>query len=276
MFKKILWPLILVASISLAIVFIGGFIVSVNINRASDMSDVDKEDEIGARDQVDQAENRDIPDAILDTIRENSETRPDILIMGDSIGFGVGDEEGLGIGKRYINLIDKDAKDQIGPTNISVPGYESGQLVDLIKSGENEDAISKANLIIISIGGNDLNRMEYEDDLTMEIVFKEGLETYKENMGLIIKEIREINPDAQLAFIGLYNPYSREEPEKNRLLLEWNYETSLIVDRDTKFAYIPTYDQFKYHLDDYLSTDEFHPSALGYQFIAEELDRILN
>ncbi|HEY5556237.1 hypothetical protein [Acetobacterium sp.] len=34
--------------------------------------------------------------------------------------------------------------------------------------------------------------------------------------------------------------------------------------------------QFKYHLKTYLAADQFHPGSIGYQVIAEELDRVLN
>ena len=261
MYKKVIWLLLLVISIVLSIVFITGFIASIVVSKSEESVPTEQ-----------QLESSTIKPEEGESI---SEEASEILILGDSIGFGVGDEENLGIGKRYLDLIDEEDENKRTITNISVPSYESNELVNLIKSAENKASISKANLIIISIGGNDLNRLEYEDSVSLTLAFEEALKNYKENLALIIKEIRAINPDAQLALIGLYDPYSKEEPEKTRLLLEWNYETRLIVDSDVKFAYVPTYELFKYHLTDYLSPDEFHPNGSGYQVIAEELDRIL-
>lgn len=261
MYKKVIWPLLLVISIVLSIVFITGFIASIVVSKSEESVPTEQ-----------QLESSTIKPEEGESISEDAS---EILILGDSIGFGVGDEENLGIGKRYLDLIDEEDENKRTITNISVPSYESNELVNLIKSAENKASISKANLIIISIGGNDLNRLEYEDSVSLTLAFEEALKNYKENLALIIKEIRAINPDAQLALIGLYDPYSKEEPEKTRLLLEWNYETRLIVDSDVKFAYVPTYELFKYHLTDYLSPDEFHPNGSGYQVIAEELDRIL-
>lgn len=261
MYKKVIWPLLLVISIGLSIVFITGFIASIVVSKSEESVPTEQ-----------QLESSTVKPEEGESISEDAS---EILILGDSIGFGVGDEENLGIGKRYLDLIDEEDENKRTITNISVPSYESNELVNLIKSAENKASISKANLIIISIGGNDLNRLEYEDSVSLTLAFEEALKNYKENLALIIKEIRAINPDAQLALIGLYDPYSKEEPEKTRLLLEWNYETRLIVDSDVKFAYVPTYELFKYHLTDYLSPDEFHPNGSGYQVIAEELDRIL-
>lgn len=262
MLKKIIWPLVLISSLVLAIVFVTGFVSSIYISKSEEKVQTEKP----------MKDMQDLSDKENKTVEDSSE----ILILGDSIGFGIGDEESLGLEKRYLDLINKENEDKKDTTNISVPGYESNDLVNLIKSGEDSASISDASLLIISIGGNDLNRLEYEDVVALTISFEEALKNYKENLKLIIEEIRTINPDAQLAFIGLYNPYSKEEPEKARFLLEWNYETRLILDSDAKFAYIPTYELFEYHLDDYLSLDEFHPSGAGYQVIAEELDRIVN
>ncbi|SIN87364.1 Lysophospholipase L1 [Carnobacterium alterfunditum] len=261
MYKKVIWPLLLVISIVLSIVFITGFIASIVVSKSEESVPTEQ-----------QFESSTLKPEEGESISEDAS---EILILGDSIGFGVGDEENLGIGKRYLDLIDEEDGNKRTITNISVPSYESNELVNLIKSAENKASISKANLIIISIGGNDLNRLEYEDSVSLTLAFEEALKNYKENLALIIKEIRTINPDAQLALIGLYDPYSKEEPEKTRLLLEWNYETRLIIDSDVKFAYVPTYELFKYHLTEYLSPDEFHPNGSGYQVIAEELDRIL-
>ncbi|NLC66163.1 MAG: hypothetical protein GX752_04390 [Clostridium sp.] len=262
MFKKVIWPILLFISISLSIVFVMGFITSINVSKSDEGDYTEKT----------AGNSNNIPEEEDKTPEDSSE----ILILGDSIGFGVGDEENLGIGNRYVDLIKEEGENKKGITNISVPGYESSELVRLIKSGENVSSISSANLIIISIGGNDLNRLEYDDNLTLNIAFKEALKNYKENLKFIIKEIRAINPDAQLVCIGLYDPSGNEEPEKTRLLLEWNYETRLIVGSDIKFAYIPTYELFEYHLNEYLFLDEFHPSGSGYQVIAEEIYKILN
>lgn len=263
MYKKVIWPLLLVSALALSLLFISGFVASIVVSRSDEPISTDEEIETPINQPVE-----DIP----------SDESSDILILGDSIGFGVGDEENLGIGERYLALLNENtgAETEKTITNISVPGFESTQLANLIESGENIASLTTAELIIISIGGNDLNRIEYEDDLTTTLAFEEALNIYKENLIVVLREIRAVNPDAQLAIIGLYNPYSDDEPQNARFLLEWNYETHLIVNSDAAFAYIPTYELFDYHLDDYLSLDEFHPNGTGYQVIAEALYAILN
>lgn len=38
-----------------------------------------------------------------------------------------------------------------------------------------------------------------------------------------------------------------------------------------KCDFIPTYDLFKYNLQDYLSADNFHPNSTGYQAISNRI-----
>jgi len=264
MFKKIIWPILSFLSISLAIVFIFGFIFSINIDKGT---------------QEDFIEPIEGEDNSLETNNESSENERDglqILVLGDSIGFGVGDKSNKGIGIRYKELINKEEIKDVAVTNLSVPGYESGDLLTFLESKQNNSLISKEDIIIISIGGNDLNNLEYEDTLSLDVNFKETIKSYKENLQDVINIVRNLNESAQLAIIGLYDPYSQEEPQKTRLLLEWNYETRLIAYLNYDIAYIPTYELFKYHLDSYLSEDEFHPSSDGYQAITQELFNILN
>jgi lysophospholipase L1-like esterase len=148
--------------------------------------------------------------------------------------------------------------------------------LNLLESNKNDGIISLADIIIISMGSNDLNSIEYEDALSLNINYNDKLKFYKENLQKIIEKIRKINKEAHLAIIGLYDPYAQDEPQKTRFLLEWNYETGLIVNLNYKIAYVPTYEVFKYHLDSYLSADEFHPSGEGYQAIVEEIYDILD
>lgn len=260
MYKKIIWPLLLVSAVALTLLFASGFVASITVSRSDDSVPADETVE----------ESADLPEESLPAGEAS-----DILILGDSIGFGVGDEENLGIGGRYLTLLDEENEEK-SLSNRSVPGHDSTQLADLIDSGELGPDISSAQLIIVSIGGNDLNRLVFEDELTLTPVFEDALNTYLENLRVTLSEIRDLNPEAQLALIGLYNPYGSDEPEQAGFLLEWNYETRVLAHADTRLAYIPTYELFEYHLNEYLAPDDFHPSGAGYQVIAETLFQILN
>jgi Lysophospholipase L1 and related esterases len=255
MIKKI-WPLILFASIILMFVFLTGLIISITITNGGE-----KKQET-------------LSEATEPIQTEPSSTNKAILVLGDSIGFGVGDDPDMGLGKRYAALIDPEKNMEV--VNLSVSGAISSELAALVVAPENAPYIAAADLIIISIGGNDLSRLQSEDARSLEVIFQETFNAYKENLETTLSRIRVLNPEAQIALIGLYNPYPEQDPRLSQKLFEWNYKTQLMADADLKTAYIPTADTFKYHLDTYLAADRFHPSNIGYQVIAEALDRVLN
>lgn len=91
-----------------------------------------------------------------------------------------------------------------------------------------------------------------------------------------MEELTSLNPEALIAFIGLYNPYGEEVEELKDLLYEWNEQAQSLVESYPHAVYVPTYNVFKDNLDDYLATDQFQPSSLGYQAIAEQLYTIVD
>jgi lysophospholipase L1-like esterase len=264
MFRKIIWPLLLLASISLMVAFIIGFVTSITIsngNRADTTS-------------VIESTNTDSTQGV--DAKDNENDNANILVLGDSIGFGVGDDPNQGLGRRYATMLDPEGIHDIKITNLSIPGAKVSGLLELVKQPENAVAISEATLIILSIGGNDLNNIDALDVLSLEIDFKETLKQYTDGLLGIVDNIRALNDRAQLAIVGLYDPYAENDTYKTSLLLQWNYETQRIAATDERMIFIPTYELFQYNLSTYLAADQFHPSNVGYQVIAEELYRILH
>lgn len=273
MFRKIIWPLLLLASISLMVVFTIGFVTSITIsngNRADTTSVIDSTSADSTQ-GVDAKENAN--DNNNDAV---AVVKPNILVLGDSIGFGVGDELNQGLGRRYATMLDPEGIQDIKITNLSIPGAKVSGLLELVKQPENAVAISEATLIIFSIGGNDLNNIDALDVLSLEIDYKETLKQYTDGLQGIVDSIRALNDRAQLAIVGLYDPYAENDSYKTSLLLQWNYETQRIAATDERMIFIPTYELFQYNLSTYLAADQFHPSNVGYQVIAEELYRILH
>ena len=272
MYRKIIWPLLLLASVGLMVVFIIGFATSITVsngNRADTTSVIETasiESTQGDANDNDAADATDAVDAV----------NPNILILGDSIGFGIGDDPNQGLGIRYAAMLDPEGIQDIKITNLSIPGAKVSELFELVNQPENVAALSEATLIILSIGGNDLNNIDNLDPLSIEIDYKETLDQYMEDLQGIVSSIRTLNNRAQLSIVGLYDPYAENDSYKTSLLLQWNYETQRIAASDLRMVFIPTYELFQYNLSTYLAADQFHPSSLGYQAIAESLYRILH
>ncbi len=273
MYRKIIWPLLLLASICLMVFFIIGFVSSITVSNGN------RADTTGVIESTitDSTQGVDAKDNENDNANDNAVGgNQNILILGDSIGFGVGDDPNQGIGRRYASMIDPEGIQDIKITNLSIPGAKVSGLLELVKQPENVVAISEATLIILSIGGNDLNNIDDLDVLSLELNYKETLKQYTDGLQGIVDSIRALNDRTQLAIVGLYDPYAQNDTYKTSLLLQWNYETQRIAATDERMIFIPTYELFQYNLSSYLAADQFHPSSVGYQAISEELFRILH
>ena len=135
MYKKLVWPLIVVLSISLMTIFIIGFSISLNISSGEKLVEEKKsiaEKIIVNSHKEDQEEAQDI------SFKEVS--NPKILLIGDSIGFGFGDDGNKGIGNRYGELIQNDF-DKNPVNNISVAGDEVLDLESIVSNDENKAII---------------------------------------------------------------------------------------------------------------------------------------
>lgn len=279
MYKKYIWPIIVLLSISLIVTFIVGFGISVSISKENNKASLG----VNSEDASVGIEKNKVEE--LEVVDENNaknspkyellyDGKPNILVIGDSIGFGFGDENNNGIGKRYADLIELDTINS--PVyNLSVSGDEVKDLSLIVNNLENESLIKDMDLIIISIGGNDLNRIGYTDSVDLEMNYLDTLNMYKNELGEILTRIQTLNKNAKLAFVGLYDPFANNE-QKTKLLLNWNYETSLLLQDYSNIVYIPTYDNFKENLNSYLAFDQFHPGPEGYEYIARELYDVLH
>ena len=155
-----------------------------------------------------------------------------IVILGDSISAGYGLKTGE---CGYYDYL----ADCIGGTvtNYAVSGYATQDLLDLLDDTSKQSAVSAADYICISIGANDLvrparayveksmkegetvmdtlKRLAKEGDATQVISdltreLREPRKIAKANYITIESKLRELNPNAQIVFQTLYNPFEIE------------------------------------------------------------------
>ena len=271
MFRKIIWPTMILLSAVMVGVFIFGFAQVMAITDA-DRGNV--KSMIGQSDGS-QSNDNDSDTSPLDVSESDSDQRV-ILVIGDSIGAGVGDERSLGMGERFVSKQAYEVSDLYEVVNFSVPSAETQDLMEKVVSGVLDEAIEAAELILISIGGNDLNRIR-NTDATLQIVeFEEKLGDHIVDLKTVLDYVRERNQIAQIVVLGLYNPFgdSTKAVDK-RLLHEWNYQTRIAVLEVENTNIIPLYDLFENHLEQLLSIDQLHPSGEGYELIAEMIDEVI-
>jgi lysophospholipase L1-like esterase len=193
------------------------------------------------------------------------------LILGDSLARGTGDETGLGIGARVVEDLQRKQIPTDKVTNLAVNGARSADLLALLQTHHNvREVVAQSNVVIISIGGNDLwggtdwrNAPPRDPDAVMGTVLDRITE--------IVKIVRQANPTARVFFVGLYNPFISTPTGGllTPLVSKWNSRLAERFAGDPNFVLVPTADLFAYR--DRLSPDRFHPSGEGYGLIARRI-----
>ena len=192
------------------------------------------------------------------------------LILGDSLARGTGDETGLGIGGRLVDELKRRNVPVQRATNLAVDGARTPDLLQRLQSHNVLEVAAQSNVIVISIGGNDLwggtdwrNAPPKDPDATMSRVL--------DHIGEIVKELRGANPTARIFIVGLYNPFISTPSGAllTPLVLRWNARMTERFSGDANVVVVPTADLFAYH--DRLSPDRFHPSGDGYALIARRI-----
>jgi lysophospholipase L1-like esterase len=192
------------------------------------------------------------------------------MILGDSLGRGTGDESGLGIGGRLVDELRRRNVNTKNIVSVAVNGARTRDLIQQLDSHNVQTLIAESNVIIVSIGGNDLwgdNNWRNAPPRDPEGVMKGVLDRVEES----VKIVRRANPTARIFVIGLYNPFI-STPFGKMLTPFVNRWNALLVERfgsDPNIVIVQTSDIFAYR--DRLSFDRFHPNDEGYTLIARRI-----
>ncbi|MCD7033468.1 SGNH/GDSL hydrolase family protein [Metabacillus sp. GX 13764] len=205
--------------------------------------------------------------------------RGDISIVGvgDSLTAGVGDDNKKGyIGYVQQKLMEEHNRKNISLTNYAVMGYRTDDLQKRLKRQEVINALKGADIIMLTIGGNDLMKVVKDNflNLTFEPFRKEQVQ-YVKKTSEIMSTIRKLNPKAQIVFVGLYNPVKYAFPQLSEIdviVKEWNNGAKEAVERDPNAKFVPIEDFFSSNDEKgILYKDAFHPNEAGYQLIGERV-----
>jgi lysophospholipase L1-like esterase len=197
-----------------------------------------------------------------------------LLIIGDSIARGAGDETSRGFSFYLPQELKNKTPKEIAVNNVGIDGLQTEGLSALVRGEKLRPAIAAADFVLISIGGNDLRHIQHLSDVTKEEGFQRTFDTYATGLMAILKTLRKANADALIIFLGLYYPSAQESSSDDiRFLLDWNEGTQKIIEGAGRAIFIPTYDLFKLNVAKYLAPDALHPNGEGYQAIAGRIGK---
>lgn len=198
------------------------------------------------------------------------EAAPHYVVLGDSIGWGAGvmNSDEACFGRIVANTNGYDF------TRLAVNGDRSGDLLRHLGEAQYIDAVSKADIISISIGGNDFlgNMILLLPEGTLGIYkrFDALADEMRSNFSQSIEIIRSLNPDVQILVHTLYNPgnflvratYQQATNRINGIV------RSYLEDHPGAYVIIDVASAFGSDLS-YVAADTIHPSAKGNVKIAE-------
>jgi lysophospholipase L1-like esterase len=207
-----------------------------------------------------------------------------VTSLGDSLTKGTGDSTGDG----YVTRVIKELSVQMDKpvylvNNLAINGQRADQLVKLLDETGYKNAIGKADIILMTIGGNDLfqiaqsgGTMAEGGDLSPELLL-ERAKVVEPRLKAVFQKVRELNPTARIIYIGLYNAFYDLPQMKlaSEAVSKWNDFAHSLAEVDGNATVVPTYDLFEFNLKQYLSSDHFHPNAQGYTRISERIVQAL-
>jgi lysophospholipase L1-like esterase len=196
-----------------------------------------------------------------------------IVALGDSLTEGVGDSTKSGGYLAYLEgkLLAHKAIKNVAITNLGKRGLRITQLDEVIN--KNKDVLQQADMIMITIGGNDMMKVvrSHFFDLSYSLFEKEQ-KKFAIKLEKLLETLRSINEDAPIVLLGLYNPFGSLQaiPEVEQVIQLWNEGSKEIMDRYENTVFVEVADLFT-NRDDVLYSDQFHPNDLGYQLMAERV-----
>ncbi|MBO1512224.1 SGNH/GDSL hydrolase family protein [Metabacillus bambusae] len=201
-----------------------------------------------------------------------------VVGIGDSLTKGVGDESNQG---GYVGMVREKLEQQenikeVAVDNYGVRGHKTSNLQKKLKEEEVITSIKNADIILMTIGGNDIMSVVRNNILSLDFKpFRKEQKNYENRFQSILTTVRELNSSAYIVYVGLYNPFKYMLPkltEIDMIINEWNLATQQMIKQDEKAVYVSVDQLFSMESDErLLYKDEFHPNESGYSLIADKV-----
>lgn len=136
-----------------------------------------------------------------------------LVALGDSLTEGVGDEKKMkGYSGRIAKKIRSNYDVSVTVSNFGKAGDRSDQIQKRLDTQQKfQTHLKKANVIVMTSGGNDLQQLLLKNVLatsqkTLSAAVAAGQKSYQQKLSSLIKDIRSYNSDAPIFIFGNYNP----------------------------------------------------------------------
>ncbi|WP_404442078.1 GDSL-type esterase/lipase family protein [Sutcliffiella horikoshii] len=230
-------------------------------------------DQFSTNEKLEQSEKKTEP-----PLTSNQDGTLTIFALGDSLTRGTGDANGKGYTGYLTDQLKEKTNQEINLFNTSIKGETSSGLLNQLQQREIQRQTKQADVIVMTIGGNDLFQQGAAlESLDMNAI-NSNKELYLNNVKKIYSQLRELNEDAVIYHVGLYNPFSNipDASTTSSIVRDWNFQSAETAAGFENIVYVPTFDLFQLQVENYLYTDQFHPNTEGYMLIAERVASLIN
>lgn len=194
------------------------------------------------------------------------------VALGDSLTHGLGDASGQGYAGDVSAKYRSTGYDVV-ETNLGIDGLTSPGLLHELNQPSVQNAIHTANVILISIGANDLSHAAGLPNINQKKI-QSAQTQFNSHLTTILKTIRQLNPSAPTVLIGLYNPYAAFPSvarKTDEVIENWDVAEDSLVSSFPRTVVVQTFDLFHTNQAKYLYIDHYHPNQQGYSRIADRV-----
>ncbi|MFS1664544.1 SGNH/GDSL hydrolase family protein [Streptococcus sp. zg-JUN1979] len=235
------------------------------------------------------------PQLTKDDFLKASHQKLNYVAIGDSLTQGVGDTTHQG---GFVPLVSQALESRydyrVTSANFGVSGNTSTQILKRMQNQEAiRSALTKANLMTLSVGGNDVMAVIKKNlaNLTLE-AFSKAQKEYQKHLASIIDTARADNSDLPIYVIGIYNPFYLNFPDMTKMqdvIDQWNQATEEVCDDYRDVYFVPvnealykgidgkegvsqeTQESSSVINDALFEGDHFHPNNIGYQIMSDQV-----
>ena len=266
---------LLLASVAAVLLFAGGFGYAM-VDQVVLQEEEDMEERLGVIAPERQV-NRipllpiDGSQAEVPEVADDGSTR--LVALGDSLTRGMGSTDGDGYLRHVREAYPEDRSTDLTLVNAAVNGYRTEDVIRDLSEGELNGQLRAADLVVMTVGGNDLFQGGQGLFQDLDTFTEEARETFLESLTALYDELTSLNPDVPVYHIGIYNPFRELDftGETARYVREWNYATLELAAAYDQVTFVPVEDVFERNVSDYLFRDFFHLNDAGYERMAERL-----
>lgn len=201
------------------------------------------------------------------------------IAIGDSLAAGQTPEREIDAG--YADMIAQElSRNQpvaFYSKDLAFPGFTTADVLDSIQSDEAKRVLASANLITVSAGANDLLRLVQGDPAQGSLTFQQiqadfALNEARKNMELILAELTELSPNADVYVMGYYFAYPHVRDSQKSGTAKQLDRLNEILERSAEKAgaiFVSVDQSFGDDaVDKVPNAADVHPNAAGYQAMA--------